>query len=171
MMNELNKEQKLVFVILTAVTALSILLAAGFAALYLSGRNTVSVGADLQQPDGADSVQEDVTGDAVTLDTAELAELRRENDYYKQQADTLRAELDALKNAAAEAETERLPQAPVDLESLFNPGDLTPADPESLDYTFDLNEQLAVIRALEQQMENGPYIVDPDGTKHKLKHK
>jgi len=163
MMNELNKEQKLVFVILTAVTALSILLAAGFAALYLSGRNTVSVGADLQQPDGADSVQEDVTGDAVTLDTAELAELRRENDYYKQQADTLRAELDALKNAAAEAETERLPQAPVDLESLFNPGDLTPADPESLDYTFDLNEQLAVIRALEQQMENGPYIVDPDG--------
>ena len=152
MMNELKKEQKLVFVILAAVTALSMLLAAGFAALYLSGRNTVSVGADFHQPDGTDTEPEEVTQDTGTQDTAALAELRRENVYYKQQADTLRAELDALKQAAAEAESERLPQTPVDLESLFHPGDLTPADPESLAYTFDLNEQLAVIRALEQLM-------------------
>ena len=120
MMNELKKEQRLVFIILTAVTALSILLAAGFAALYLSGRNTVSVGADVQQSDVLDSEQDEITEDAVTDDTAALAELRRENDYYKQQADTLRAELDALKQAAAEAESERLPQTPVDLESLFH---------------------------------------------------
>ena len=38
MMNELKKEQKLVFVILAAVTALSMLLAAGFAALPLIPR-------------------------------------------------------------------------------------------------------------------------------------
>ncbi len=154
-MKEFTKEQKLIFSVLAAVTALSILLAAGFAALYLSGRNTVPAGT-------TDTAQEDFSQDT-GYDTAELADLRRENEFLEQQAKDLRAEVEALKNAASEAETEHIPDPPIDLDSLFNPGDLTPADPESLSYTFDLNEQLAVIRALEEQMEHSPYIVDPDG--------
>ncbi len=167
----MKREQKLIFAVLIAVTVLSVLLAAGFAALYLSGRNTVPAGADVgtgvSDPGGTDTAQGDFSGEhpGVTeeYDTSELAELRRENEFLEQQADDLRAELEQIKQAVSEAETEYIPDPPVDLDSLFNPGDLKPADPESLSYTFDLNEQLAVIRALEQQMEHSPYIVDPDG--------
>lgn len=162
MMKEFTKEQKLIFAVLAAVTAVSVLLAAGFAALYLSGRNTVPTGTVVQDTEPSDTEQEN-PGKDTGYDTAELADLRRENEFLEQQADDLRAEVEALKTAASEAETEHTPDPPIDLDSLFNPGDLTPADPESLSYTFDLNEQLAVIRALEQQMENSPYIVSPDG--------
>jgi len=162
MMNEFTKEQKLIFAVLAAVTAVSVLLAAGFAALYLSGRNTVPTGTVMQDTEPSDTAQEN-PGQNPGYDTAELADLRRENEFLEQQAENLRAEMEALKSAASEAETEHTPDPPIDLDSLFNPGDLTPADPESLSYTFDLNEQLAVIRALEQQMEQSPYIVDPDG--------
>ena len=161
-MKEFTKEQKLIFAVLAAVTAVSVLLAAGFAALYLSGRNTVPTGTVVQDTEPSDTEQEN-PGKDTGYDTAELADLRRENEFLEQQADDLRAEVEALKTAASEAETEHTPDPPIDLDSLFNPGDLTPADPESLSYTFDLNEQLAVIRALEQQMENSPYIVSPDG--------
>lgn len=162
-MNELRKEWKIIFATLAAVTALSILLAAGFAALYLSGRDTHPTGADPVLPSGETEQTDDAQTEAVTYDTSALADLRRENAYLEQQADALRNELNDLKQAMTEAETERLPEAPIDLDSLFNPGDLTPADPESLNYTFDLNEQLAVIDALEQSMEHSPYIVNPEG--------
>ena len=161
-MNTLRNNQKLIFGTLAAVTVLSILLAAGFAALYLSSRDTVPAGTDIQtsakdtETAGNDGVQ-------TPPDTAELSELRAENDALRTQAESLAAELDAMREAASEAETEYIPDPPIDLDSLYNPGDLTPADPESLSYTFDLNEQLAVIRALEEQMEHSPYIVDPDG--------
>ncbi len=161
----MKREQKLIFTVLIAVTALSILLAAGFAALYLSGRAAVSVGVgtDVKNPAVTDEVPDDLANGTESPDTAELADLRRENEFLEQQASDLRAEIDALKQAAEEAETEYIPNPPTDLEGQFDPGDLTPADPESLTYTFDLNEQLAVIRALEEQMKNSPYIVDPDG--------
>lgn len=163
----MKREQKLIFAVLIAVTVLSILLAAGFAALYLSGRNTTPTGTDVQNPGTKDTAQEDYSGehpgDTEGYDTSELADLRRENEFLEQQANDLRAELEQMKQAASEAETEHIPDPPIDLDSLFNPGDLKPADPESLSYTFDLNEQLAVIRALEAQMEHSPYIVDPDG--------
>ena len=108
MMNELKKEWKLIFAVLASVTALSILLAAGFAALYLSGRNTAAVGTDVSdrvetQTDSASYGQQ---GEPVSADTAALAELRRENEFLEQQANDLRAELDALKNAAEEAANE-----------------------------------------------------------------
>lgn len=162
-MNEMRKEQKVIFAVLTAVTVLSVLLAAGFAALYLSGRDTVPAGTQPQQPTADSELSADSGTDAVTADPSELADLRRENEYLEQQAEKLKSELDGLKQAMTEAETEHLPEIPVDLDSLFNPGDLTPADPESLHYTFDLTEQLAVIAALEQKMEHTPYIVDPEG--------
>ena len=163
MIKELKKEWKIVFTILAAATVLSVLLAAGFAVLYLSGLNTAPVGADAVYEDGTETEQTDAPQQTEPEDTAALAELRRENEFLEQQAAQLREELDALKQISSEAETEYIPTPPVDLDSLFNPGDQTPADPESLSYTFDLNAQLAVIRALEEQMENGPYIVDPDG--------
>lgn len=162
-MNEMKREQKIIFSVLIGVTVLSVLLAAGFAALYLSGRDAVSVGADAEISAGSDPAQGDFIKDTVPDDTAELAGLRQENELLEKQADELRAEIEALKNASAEEETEYVPNPPVDLDSLYDPGDLQPADPESLSYTFDLNEQLAVIRALEEQMEHSPYIVDPDG--------
>ena len=159
----MKREQKLIFTVLIAVTVLSILLAAGFAALYLSGRDAVSVGAEVKNPAGTDKVPDDETNGTEPHDTKELADLRRENEFLEQQARELREEIDALKHAAEEAETEYVPNPPTDLDSQFNPGDIVPADPESLSYTFDLNEQLAVIRALEEQMAHSPYIVDPDG--------
>ena len=162
-MNEMKREQKLIFTVLIAVTVLSILLAAGFAALYLSGRDAVSVGAEVKDPAVTDKVPDDETNGTEPHDTKELADLRRENEFLEQQARELRDEIDALKHAAEEAETEYVPNPPTDLDSQFNPGDIVPADPESLSYTFDLNEQLAVIRALEEQMAHSPYIVDPDG--------
>lgn len=160
-MKELNKEQKLVFAILIAVTVLSVLLASGFAALFLSSANQ---GGDSHP---VHTVPEDTEpedhSEQTMPDTEELVRLQQENDYYKQQAESARAELDALRQAVSEAETEHIPDPPVDLESLFNPGDLKPADPASLDYTFDLTAQLARIRALEERMASSPYIVDPDG--------
>ena len=162
-MNELNKEQKYIFAVLAAVSLLSIFLAVGFGVLYLTGRNSLPVDAGSVLPDSETDRPIDTQTEAVTPDTAELAELRRENEFLQQQAQDLRTELDDLKQAITEAETEHIPAPPIDYDSLFNPGDLKPADPESLSYTFDLNEQLAVIALLEQQMEHTPYIVDPDG--------
>ena len=142
-MNELNKEQKYIFAVLAAVSLLSIFLAVGFGVLYLTGRNSLPVDAGSVLPDSETDRPIDTQTEAVTPDTAELAELRRENEFLQQQAQDLRTELDDLKQAITEAETEHIPAPPSDYDSLFNPGDLKPADPESLSYTFDLNEQLA----------------------------
>ena len=126
-MNTLRNNQKLIFGTLAAVTVLSILLAAGFAALYLSSRDTVPAGTDIQtsakdtETAGNDGVQ-------TPPDTAELSELQAENDALRTQAESLAAELDAMREAASEAETEYIPDPPIDLDSLYNPGDLTPAD-------------------------------------------
>ena len=162
-MNELKKEQKLIFAVLAAVTVLSVFLAIGFGALYMTGRNSLPAGTTVTPSDSDTDEPSDTQTEAVTWDTEELAELRRENEFLQQQAQDLQSELDDLKQAMTEAETEHIPDPPIDYDSLFNPGDLKPADPASLSYTFDLNEQLAVIAALEQKMENTPYIVDPDG--------
>ena len=83
MMNELKKEWKLIFEVLASVTALSILLAAGFAALYLSGRGTAAVGTDVggrgeKQTDSVADVQQE---EPISADTAALAELQRENEF------------------------------------------------------------------------------------------
>lgn len=159
-MKELNKEQKLIFAVLAAVTALSVLLASGFAALFLSSRQqgdgSIPVGSDTQEPTQQET-------EPLPPDTEELAALRQENAYYKQQAESAKEELDGLRQAMSEVETEHIPAPPIDLESLFDPGDLTPADPKTLDYTFDLTEQLARIRALEERMASTPYIVNPEG--------
>ncbi len=160
-MKDLNKEQKLIFAILIAVTVLSVLLASGFAALFLSSAHTGNDSIPTNT-EPRDTEPED-TREPVSADTEELVRLRQENDYYKQQAESARDELEALRRAVSEAETEHIPDPPIDLDSLFNPGDLTPADPETLAYTFDLTEQFSRIRELEDRMANSPYIVDPDG--------
>ena len=125
----MKREQKLIFTVLIAVTVLSILLAAGFAALYLSGRDAVSVGVEVKNPAVTDKVPDDETNGTEPHDTKELADLRRENEFLEQQARELREEIDALKHAAEEAETEYVPNPPTDLDSQFNPGDIVPADP------------------------------------------
>ena len=164
-MKRFNKEQTLIFAVLSAVTVLSMLLAIGFAALYLTKDDTVPVGAgavtgDSDTDAGTEPPQ---TTEAVTQDTEAIAQLERENQSLQAEADALRGEVDRLKLALEKAEADSQVKEPVDYSTLFNPGDLTPADPASLSYTFDLTEQLAVIAALEEQIDHSPYIVDPDG--------
>ena len=166
-MNHLNKEQTLIFAVLAAVTVLSVLLAVGFGALYLSGDRSLPADAGVLETDPADdqttAEPEQQTTAEPSVDPSALAQLQEENRSLTAQAASLQEELDRVRRELAEAEADRTPQTPVDYDSLFNPGDLTPADPDSLTYTFDLTAQLAVIAALEQQIDHSPYIVDPDG--------
>ena len=153
-MNKLNKEQTLIFAVLSAVTVLSVLLAVGFGALYLTGGNSLPADAGVSDTGTADgettNAPEQQTTAEPSVDTSVLAQLQVENRSLTEQAASLQEELERIRGELAKAEADRTPQTPVDYDSLFNPGDLTPADPASLSDTFDLTAQLAVIAALEQ---------------------
>lgn len=161
-MNHSPKELKLIFITLSAVTVLSIAVAAGFAALYLSGKasagnfNDTAIRDDTAESDAVDG-SADQTADAA------LAALQNENEALRQKAQSLEEAIAQLLAEAEAAETEYVPADDSVISGSFDPGDLTPADPDSLSYTFDLTEQLARIRALEEKMENSPFLVDPDG--------
>ena len=74
-MKELNKEQKLIFAILIAVTVLSVLLASGFAALFLSSAHTGNDSIPTNT-EPWDTEPED-TREPVSADTEELVRLRQ----------------------------------------------------------------------------------------------
>lgn len=163
-MTHKKQELKLIFITLAVVTVLSIAVAAGFAVMYFSTQATGPV-----RPTGGSAESDALTGEVAEnpgADTWEdrLAALERENDALRETADALHAELEQMKQESAEAVTEHLPVVDdTPISGTFEPGDITPADPDSLSYTFDLTAQLARIRALEEKMRRGPYIVDPDG--------
>ncbi len=162
-----RKELNTILITLTAVTILSIFVASGFAVLYFSAEDK-----DVTVPTGNTPVTDtEAEDDTQTADTWEdrLAALARENEELRAQADALAKELDQMKEDSAAAVTEHLPvYDDTPIAGTFDPGDITPADPASLSYTFDLTAQLARIRALEDKMKNGPYIVDPEGVLVKI---
>lgn len=158
-----SKELKLIFITLSAVTVLSVIVAAGFAAMYFTSRNTysqpvVQTGADVSDTDAGTDADDSASAD----DTA-LSRLEQENEDLRAEAQSLAEELEQLQKEVSGAETEYIPEGDTAISGTFDPGDITPADPDSLSYTFNLTEQLARIRALEDRMKNGPFLVDPDG--------
>ena len=94
-----------------------------------------------------------------TEDTEELVSLRLENEGLQQQMQELLEEIAQMREEA----TGRLPDNDVDMSEFYDPGNLSPADPASLRYTFDLTAQLEKIALLEERMKNTPFIVDPEG--------
>lgn len=147
MNNRVYNENRMVMVILCTALALALVIAGLFAAMYVKERDTAL-------PAGAD--------------VSEYEALSAENARLKSENEDLRSTLDALQTEpVTEQETEppREPEPAVpDIIGDFDPGDLTPADPESLSYTFDLTKQLALIRELEKPLADMPFIVDPEGT-------
>ncbi len=163
MMSQRNKELKLILVILTVITVLSVVLATGFAVLYLSvlrDGDTVGTGVGVESTSDTDT-----DSDIPDLYWENrISVLEKEKEVLQKEADALAAALEQMKESSEAVVTEHLP--PTDdtpIVGTFDPGNLTPADPASLAYTFDLTSQLARIRALEEKMYRGPFIVDPDG--------
>ncbi len=155
-----RKELRAVLITLMSALVFAVCLALVFAVLFFTGAGTKPAS-------------------AVPADTEALAALRQEKE-------ALESLLAAYRDKETEAETDPpetedpsayLPTdtaeitAPADTEKdawgdivgSFDPGNLSPADPDSLTYTFDLNKQLSLIEALEASMDNTPYIVDPQG--------
>ena len=151
---------------LASITAVTLFLAAGFAALYLTGLENQRP-ADTY-PVGEETQTEVPNQAGPTPDTEELISLRQENADLMKQLDALRAELESMREKESAADTEHLPVPPTNPPDQFDPDDLKPADPESLTYTFVLNEILSRIAALEDKIQSGPYIVAPDGTLMRL---
>jgi len=147
-----RRELKRIVWILSVLTVVSVIVAAGFAVLYLT-REEPSQPTDMP----IDTKPEDT--EMQTADTEELASLRRENDGLRQQLETLWEELEQMREEA----TGRLPESDADMSELYDPGNLSPADPKSLIYTFDLTAQLERISLLEESMKHTPFIVDPEG--------
>ncbi len=148
-MKQKASDQKLVMITMGAALVCALLVSGLFAVLYFQ-----TVG---ETKPTAASVD--------TADAVELARLKNENEY-------LRAKLDAYPaDTTAQFVTESPKQTEPPMETMpaippetYDPGDITPADPASLSYTFDLTKQAAIIKRLEQAMQQVPFIVAPDGT-------
>ena len=157
-MNHSRRKVRILFRIMIAVCTVSVLLAVLFASLWVKQvykEDPVTAPADAEQDraeltalrkenetlreqlkaaeEAYDAVLVSVSADTQKNDE-ELAALQRE-------IETLREQLEAAETAydVVPADTEEALSAYVPIEGTFDPGDLTPADPESLSYTFDLS--------------------------------
>lgn len=162
-----KKEIRKVINVLLCVCAVSILTAVAFAALWFSAYRQIK-NTGIREDPGDDTRQED-TGEPGTSsgedENAVLEALKKENAELERRL----AELEAGTDTAGEEKTEPSDTEPaqpiyVPIEGQFDTGDLTPADPASLSYTFDLTRQYAILAELEAKMRDVPFIVAPDGT-------
>ncbi|MCQ2432731.1 MAG: class A beta-lactamase-related serine hydrolase [Clostridia bacterium] len=152
-MKHRTNEYRMITIVLAVALAFALLVAGLFAALYLKS-------AEQTAPVGTGSSDEDLL--------VEIARLKNENEYLSSKVDALTPKTEApvitdpVTEAPAETE-ERTPETAAPITGNYDPGDLTPADPESLSYTFALRELLKLTGALDGKVEDCPFIVDPEG--------
>ena len=171
------------FRIMTAVCTVSVLLAVLFAALWVKQvyrEEPVTPPADTEQNREAltalqeenETLREQLKAaeeayDAVLMSvSADTQKNDEELTALQKEIETLREQLEAAETAhdAVSADTEEALSVYAPIEGTFDPGDLTPADPESLSYTFDLTKQYRVLASLENKLNEVPFIVTPNGT-------
>lgn len=168
-----NQELKLIFIILTIITALSVIIAVGFGVLFFKSEKSVPTSAVTSDEDSL-AQKESAGGDGGEgiKDREQIKLLEEENKALRAEAESLAEELRAWEQTGNDGDDSQKAEHQPDDSTIsgsfdpgadFDPGQIQPADPASLSYTFNLTEQLARIRALEEQMQHVPFLVSPEG--------